>query len=663
MNLRVSDECWARWGAVIRHLAKDYGFPASTKSQLKMFLRLYRGGGSTFRNKRECWRFVIDTIRRDNVIHNIVAITLTSESKQKPRYNGAVITRACDVHPNPGGDDFVGAPDLQWVVVTSGGESYQHCCGKECNSLERCHAARTLRNNWEMTRLCIIQKAYEQEVIALRDHIETLSAQVEEKNASRKKWKESSRKWRDQNSHLNETVSTVTQELAMANTEFNATIDSMTKDLKGAKLGNDLLRARVQTLVRENKSLSTREAINETQKMNRVQQHVDNNNNNNNNNTYLASRQTKDENTALKEQNKILERKIQDMERKISGLLGEKARLQEQLDNTLKEAKALAQETKVMGENCGNADIKIKELSDGVKNLKDDMARAELNHAISEENMRVQIDRLTGANTKLESEKKGLGNGLATLEAKNRDLAAQAKRDAATIGKLEATARLNDDRARQLETTLDKTRRESEGKARQHAEQRDIRERDIRERDIRERDIRERDIRERDDTTRRHLRDERHHPQSLPARELERQSAISREAHERAADLRSKLDAAELLMEAKAAEMAALERKCSAAEARARAAEGKSGGGGEAASTTSRDEETRARLRELERRCAEKTAAAFEWQAKCEDRNTYTLSLEKDVEEMRGVMEGVLSRVSVHQGRKRRRTEGPDFKV
>ncbi|KAK6211674.1 hypothetical protein QIS74_10938 [Colletotrichum tabaci] len=642
MNLRISDECWARWGAVIRHLANEYSFPAGTKSELNMFLRLYRGGGSTFRDKRERWRFVIDTIRRDNVIHSIVAITLTSESKQNPRYNGAVITRACDVHPNPGGDEFVGAPDLQWVVVTSGGESYQHCCGKECNSLERCHAARTPRNNWEMTRLCIIQKAYEQEVIALRDHIETLSAEVEEKNASRKKWKESSRKWRDQNSRLNETVSTVTQELAMANNEFHATIDSMTKDLRRVKGGNASLRDRVQALEREKKSLRTQEAINAAQKMSRVQQHVDNNSN------YLANRQAKDETTTLKEQNKILERKIQDMERKCSGLLGEKVRLQAQLDNMLMEANALVQETKVMGEDCGDADTKIKELSDDVKKLNDDMEIAELNHAISKNNMQVQINRLTGANTKLESEKKGLDNYLATLEAKNRDLTAQAKHDAATISKLESTTRLNDDRAKQLEATLNKTRRESEGKARQHAEQVARL---------------ERAIRERDDAARR-LRDETHHPQTLSARELERQRAISREAHERAADLRSKLDAAELLMEAKAAEMVALERKCAAAEARARAraAEEKNGGKA-AASAASREEETQARLRELERRCAEKTAAAFEWQAKCEDRNTYTLSLEKDVEEMRGVMEGVLGRVSVHQGRKRRRTEGPDFKV
>ncbi|WQF86456.1 hypothetical protein CDEST_11470 [Colletotrichum destructivum] len=638
MNLRVSDECWARWGAVIRHLAKDYGFPASTKSELKMFLRLYRGGGSTFRDKRECWRFVIDTIRRDNVIHNIVAITLTSETKQKPRYHGAVITRACDVHPNPGGDDFVGAPDLQWIVVTSGGESYQHCCGKECNSLERCHAARTLRNNWEMTRLCIIQKAYEQEVIALRDHIETLSAQVGEKNASRKKWKDSSRKWRDQNSHLNETVNTVTQELAMANNEFHATIDSMTKDLKRAKFDNASLRARVQALVRENKSLSTREAINEMQKMSRVQQHVNDNSN------YLASGQAKDENTALKEQNEILERKVQDMETRSSGLLVEKVRLQKQLDNMLMEAKALVQETKVMGENCGNADTKIKELSDDVKELNVDMEIAELNHAISKNNMQARINRLTSANTKLESEKKDLDNGLATLEAKNRDLTDQAKRDAATIGKLEATVGLNDDRASQLEATLDKTRRESESKTLQHAEQVARLERAIRETEY----------------SVRCLRDETHHPQTLPARELERQRVISREAHEHAADLQSKLDAAELLMEAKAAEMVALERKCAAAEARARSAEGKNSG--KDAAAVSR-EETQARLRELERRCAEKTAAAFEWQAKCEDRNTYTLSLEKDVEEMRGVMEGVLGRVSVHQGRKRRRTEGPDFKV
>ncbi|KAJ0160595.1 hypothetical protein CTA2_7702 [Colletotrichum tanaceti] len=633
MSLRVTDECWDRWGAVIRHLASEYGFPAGTKRELNVFLRLYRGGGSTFRDKRERWRFVIDTIRRDDVVHSIVAITLTSETEQKPRYNGAVITRACDVHPNRHGDDFVGAPDLQWVVVTSGGESYRHCCDKECNTLERVHAARSPRNNWEMTRLCIVQKAYEQEVIALNDRIETLSARVEEKSASKKKWKESSRKWRDQNGRLNETVSTVTQELAMANTEFNATIGSMTKDLKRAKVANASLRDRVQALEGENKSLGTRGAINEAQGI------------------YLGSRRAKDEIAALRGQNQTLERKIQDMERRSSGLVGEKDKLQGQIHSMTMEAKALVQETEVMEQNCGNADTRIKELSNDIKKLKDDMELAEMDHVVSKEKMRVQIERLTGANTKLESEKDGLDRHLADLEAENRDLAAQATRDAATIGRLEATARLGDDRAKQLEAALDKTRRESQGQARQHAEQVARLERAVREKRYDGGD---------DDAT--------HHPPRTPqAEELERQRAISREAHERAADLRSKLDAAELLMEAKAAEMVALERKCAAAEARARAAEerqsGKTTTAAAAAAAASREEETQARLRELEKRCAEKTAAAFEWQAKCEDRNTYTLSLEKDVEEMRSVMEGVLGRVSVHQGRKRRRTEGPDFKV
>ncbi|KAJ3961665.1 hypothetical protein N0V92_001638 [Colletotrichum tropicale] len=48
-------------------------------------------------------------------------------------------------------------------------------------------------------------------------------------------------------------------------------------------------------------------------------------------------------------------------------------------------------------------------------------------------------------------------------------------------------------------------------------------------------------------------------------------------------------------------------------------------------------------------------------QCRCEDKEAYVASVEEHVENLRGTMEDVLRRVSTYQGRKRRRTEGPDF--
>ncbi|KAK2763593.1 hypothetical protein CKAH01_15934 [Colletotrichum kahawae] len=46
---------------------------------------------------------------------------------------------------------------------------------------------------------------------------------------------------------------------------------------------------------------------------------------------------------------------------------------------------------------------------------------------------------------------------------------------------------------------------------------------------------------------------------------------------------------------------------------------------------------------------------------RCKNKEAYVESLEEHVEKLRGTMEDVLRHVSTYQGRKRRRTEGPDF--
>ncbi|KAJ0269432.1 hypothetical protein Brms1b_011949 [Colletotrichum noveboracense] len=48
---------------------------------------------------------------------------------------------------------------------------------------------------------------------------------------------------------------------------------------------------------------------------------------------------------------------------------------------------------------------------------------------------------------------------------------------------------------------------------------------------------------------------------------------------------------------------------------------------------------------------------------RCKDKDAYLESVEEHVEKLRGTMEDVLRHVSTYQGRKRRRTEGPDFEL
>lgn len=118
--------------------------------------------------------------------------------------------------------------------------------------------------------------------------------------------------------------------------------------------------------------------------------------------------------------------------------------------------------------------------------------------------------------------------------------------------------------------------------------------------------------------------------------ELQYQREIARQAKEKASDMESKLEAMKLAMEAMKSEL-----QTEKAEVNARKAE---------------TDAKKAEVEALAKKCAERMNAA-------NAKESYTMSLEKQLEEMRGNMEGMLGRVSVYQGKKRRRTEGPDFQL
>ncbi|KAF6784285.1 hypothetical protein CSOJ01_15776, partial [Colletotrichum sojae] len=226
MMIQLSNDCWSRWGAVIRKLAEKYSFPASNQDEMNIFLRIFAGNGSTFRLTSEPWKFIIDVTRRGNVIDDIIAITVMAKAMEDPRRNGKVVTRACVTHTHPDPSQ-PGAPALQWIDVTSGGESYRHCCEKECRSLEK---TVKLRLSWETVRLRIIQKSYEQQVLSLNDEIRswntrfptkndlsqqilTLNQLVEENSGELAKSKESRKKWKNLAVERREKVSSLQSDI------------------------------------------------------------------------------------------------------------------------------------------------------------------------------------------------------------------------------------------------------------------------------------------------------------------------------------------------------------------------------------------------------------------------------------------------------------------
>ncbi|KAF6820332.1 hypothetical protein CMUS01_11580 [Colletotrichum musicola] len=124
MEIRLHPDYLTPWGLVIRQLATEYGFPATNFDEVGFMFRLYSGGGSTLRIDIEKWKFIVDVIRRGDVILSIVAISLTENTVENGRRNGAVIARTCRIHPNGYGEDYVGSPLLKWYTVTNGSMSF-----------------------------------------------------------------------------------------------------------------------------------------------------------------------------------------------------------------------------------------------------------------------------------------------------------------------------------------------------------------------------------------------------------------------------------------------------------------------------------------------------------------------------------------------------------
>ncbi|KAK2763594.1 hypothetical protein CKAH01_15935 [Colletotrichum kahawae] len=539
LKLNVSKEAWKRWKDVIHDLSKPpYDFPASNQDEFSLFLRMFSGTGTTFRISRDRWKFVIDVLRIANDIIDIVAITVIAHTIQDERHNGFVITKACRLHLNKD-TKSPGSPELKWHMVTSGGEAYHHCCDKECIGPDRVNKRKL---NWESTRLNIIQKAFEQEVLELRRE----------------------------------------------NMFFAA--DMRKLEQKNSKNTDQKLRTQIQEQLRQ---LAESDHA--------VERHRNNN------------RITAEENARLRENGRIMAEEIVDLRGQLKATgkqqnppkqqMTRQQKLQERFDEVSVENMKLKTEVHLLLQSHEGLKASNLQLSSYNTELRARADEKKQNH-----------EELEAARTQLKDRTKRLGKQIRHTQDRVTELKDASKKLKTAKAQLKVDLRNADDHNRLLESEVYYSRineQKSFDKQTEHIS--DLEER-IKLKDALIQQLQQNIL---------HHQPQAPNQASRPGREeLERQRHISREAHERASDLESKLDAMKAAMTDKTDEMASLEKEWSA-----------------------------------------KVAEADGMKRRYHDKDAYITNLETKLEELRGTMENVLGQVSMHQGRKRRRTEGPDFQL
>ncbi|KAK1478500.1 hypothetical protein CCUS01_04846 [Colletotrichum cuscutae] len=594
MQITVNKGCWRRWADVIRHLAREYGFPAKTRSELELFLSMYRGKGSTYRTSTTHWRFIIDVTRDDKAIVNIIAITIIARHKQDENNNGAVITRACDVHPDPEGGEYVGAPHLRWITVKSGGETYRHCCDKECSGPEQL-VAKT-RANWETTRLRVIQKAYEQEVLASYASFQILQMEKQE---------------------LTETLEGKDSDGSLSDLQMK--VQQLETDLiankQAAKKSKDSAKKRKMELAESAKQVeSLRQALEAVEAENKTLVTVKNE-------LALAvdaNRRTKEAlqsditnlqhaNATLKEQNDELVRTKETLQSEMKDLHESNA--------TLKEQNA------EMGRTALNLQTKVTRLSSEKRQVGEEVTKLEREMRTREESLAVARKALTQAKEELKDTKKVLQSVSDEAAASRAHSFAQLRTQTANLE--ESTAEPSDNKPTMKWTPSHEYIRV---KIILVKAQKDLAERiDAHTTDIRQ--FKE-ELKQKDEFIGR-IQDEMADLQRTQGSMCShRQPEIKHEPQD--------VDLMNLDTEAMKFELEAEKTKASIQMAETAA--------------------EKAEVKALAKKCADRMKAA-------EAKEAYTANMEKQLEEMRGAMEGMLGRVSVYQGKKRRRTEGPDFQL
>ncbi|KAK1475138.1 hypothetical protein CTAM01_15707 [Colletotrichum tamarilloi] len=568
MQITVNKGCWRRWADVIRHLAREYGFPAKTRSELELFLSMYRGKGSTYRTSTTHWRFIIDVTRDDKAIVNIIAITIIARHKQDENNNGAVITRACDVHPDPEGGEYVGAPHLRWITVKSGGETYRHCCDKECSGPEQL-VAKT-RANWETTRLRVIQKAYEQEVLASYASFQILQMEKQE---------------------LTETLEG--KDLDGSLSDLQMKIQQLETDLiankQVAKKYKDSAKKRKMELAESAKQVeSLRQAL-----------------------------------EAVEAENKTLATVKNELALAVDANRRTKEALQSDMKDLHESNATLKEQNAEMGRTALNLQTKVTRLSSEKQQVGEEVTKLEREMRTREESLAVARKALTQAKEELKDTKK-------VLQSVSDEAAAAASRTRSFAQLRTQTANLEESTAEpsgnkptmkwtpsheyiRVKFILEKTQKDLAERIGAHTtEIRQFKE----------------ELKQKNEFIG-HIQDEMADLQRTQgSMSSHRQPEIKHEPQD--------VDPMNLDTEAMKFELETEKTKASIQMAETAA--------------------EKAEVKALAKKCADRMKAA-------EAKEAYTANMEKQLEEMRGAMEGMLGRVSVYQGKKRRRTEGPDFQL
>ncbi|KAK1624713.1 hypothetical protein BDP81DRAFT_474826 [Colletotrichum phormii] len=662
MSLEVDKDCWNHWKPVFNHLAVSYGFPATSHCQLNYLLRAYSGEGTTFRVTGESWRFIIDVTRKDKRIVSIIAVTLIARHNQDERRNGAVIAATCSIHPTPADQRALGAPYLRWYPVSSGGEIYQHCCDKECT-----RSAPTSRGTWETSRLRIIQKAYEQETSLWRTlykeatgkaltNPQALQLDAQPMNAGDGPNKSITTKLGKGTQNLLERIDHISRpQLQQLVKRLRAEAASLRHDMQAINIETGGLRERTIQLEKDNAGKSATianmelEMRNIRDKRSKLAKER--------NDQAARIREHKVLINDLRKKNKKLETKILDCNTQDKELANLSKKLDSENEALMEHNEKLISKRNVLIENRqslrdSNAELEAKmEKMDRKKKRVDnklskleDKTQSQGEHI---EALTMAVDEVKEANVelnettaKLEKEKEEaikISEGLAEqlTELDNELLQSRAK-----VTELWRDMEVKNEGDRRTEAALAEAQQNLQQTSATHLNQMEQLKKDISAKDALTQRLHGEILclQQRSHATPYTprsgyaVRDER----LVSARELQHQREISRQANEKASDMESKLDAMKLAMEAMKSEL-----QTEKAEVNARKAE---------------IDAKRSEVEALAKKCSEKMNAANAKEA-------YTVSLEKQLEEMRGNMEGMLGRVSVYQGKKRRRTEGPDFQL
>ncbi|EQB52934.1 hypothetical protein CGLO_07404 [Colletotrichum gloeosporioides Cg-14] len=654
MSVKLASDCWARWEAVIRHIAANYTFPASTEDGLNVFLHMNPGSASTFRASSGGYKFVIDVTRRGNRIMDIVAITITAKQKQDPRCNGYVITRACDIHPNESEEELPGAPELRWIQVTSGGECYRHCCDKESNALDKAHAKPRL--SWETTRLRIIQKAYEQEVLALQ-------------RKSKKKSKRSATQ--DARTDTEVLRQNSEKEIEALRRLLEEVSGELEKEKESRKKWKDAARKKANNI----------DAIDLTSEDESSRPKLENE---------IAS--LKEEKRILKEDKRLLQedkqrsvkllQAVQDNSRRSNGEFEKRLRDLRKANDDLQEGH-LADKKNLQALQNTNIALRdrIKEMSAELKILENNIQILKANHTHDKEELLAEVEHLKADNSRLQNAKKSVDQYANSLKEKLQTFEKQPNHASQTIKKLEEDLQLKNDHSRRTEEALEGKLREAQAINRKQAIEMIGMRKTIRDKDECITQLQQRTPNDCNNANSQHQQPimfSQYPSEFALSRDLEVQRNNARRAENRADRLQHELDNMSMRREhdrdnsirvqelskrcdEHTAEIANLTSELEAAKWKLM--ESEENLSDKTLKATLEVQNIKREMQELEKKYAEKVAAMASMERRFHDKDAYTENLETKLEELRGTMENVLGQVSVHQGRKRRRTEGPDFQL